>query len=169
MNNIVSSPSKVTIVFDHRVPAESPKTASNQKKVREFTKKFQTALRKRIDQIQSKYKRQVSRLVKVLPAELAICIYRVVQESLSNIARHARASQVEVELICDDDLVYLSVRDNGMGFDAAALAHTGTHLGLLSMKERVRLAKGRLDIDSTPGQGTHVRVEIPHDMETSHV
>lgn len=106
---------------------------------------------------------------KVLPAELAICIYRVVQESLSNIARHARASQVEVELICDDDLVYLSVRDNGMGFDAAALAHTGTHLGLLSMKERVRLAKGRLDIDSTPGQGTHVRVEIPHDMETSHV
>lgn len=106
--------------------------------------------------------------ITVLPAELAICIYRVVQENLSNIARHARASHVEVELICDDDLVYLSVRDNGRGFDAASLAQSGTHLGLLSMKERVRLAKGRLDIDSTPGQGTHVRVEIPRNTEAPH-
>lgn len=105
----------------------------------------------------------------VLPAELAICIYRVVQESLSNVVHHAQASQVEVELICDDDLVYLSVRDNGVGFDAAALGHTGTHLGLLSMKERVRLAKGRLDIDSSRGKGTHIRVEIPRNMEASHV
>lgn len=103
----------------------------------------------------------------VLPTELSICIYRVVQESLSNIARHAQASHVDVELICDDDLVYLSVRDNGVGFNAASLAHAGTHLGLLSMKERVRLAKGRLDIDSTLGQGTHIRVEIPRNMEAS--
>ncbi|HSA62289.1 MAG TPA: sensor histidine kinase, partial [Nitrospiraceae bacterium] len=56
--------------------------------------------------------------VGALPAELAICIYRVVQESLSNIGRHARATQVEVELICEDDLITLSVRDNGVGFDA---------------------------------------------------
>jgi len=104
----------------------------------------------------------------VLPAELAICIYRVVQESLSNIAHHAQASHVEVELICDDDLVYLSVRDNGVGFDAASLTHAGTHLGLLSMKERVRLAKGRLDIDSTLGTGTHIRVEIPRNTEATH-
>lgn len=104
----------------------------------------------------------------VLPAELATCIYRVVQESLSNIAHHAQASHVEVELICDDDLVYLSVRDNGVGFDAASFTHAETHLGLLSMKERVRLAKGRLDIVSTLGTGTHIRVEIPRNMEAAH-
>lgn len=96
-----------------------------------------------------------------LPAEIAICLYRIVQESLSNIARHAHASQVEVELICEDDLVSLSVHDNGKGFDLAQLSQTGAHLGLLSMKERVRLTKGRFGIDSTPSQGTHIHVEIP--------
>ncbi|MCS6292766.1 MAG: sensor histidine kinase [Nitrospira sp.] len=96
-----------------------------------------------------------------LPAEMAICLYRIVQESLSNIVRHAHASQVEVELICEDDIVSLSVHDNGKGFDRAQLSQTGAHLGLLSMKERVRLAKGRFGIDSTPSQGTHVHVEIP--------
>ena len=56
--------------------------------------------------------------VTALPAEPTICIYRVVQESLSNIARHAQASHVEVEVICEDDVVSLSVRDNGVGFDS---------------------------------------------------
>ncbi|HEY5627432.1 MAG TPA: sensor histidine kinase, partial [Nitrospira sp.] len=79
-----------------------------------------------------------------LPAELSTCLYRVVQEGLSNVSRHARASRVEVELICEDEHVSLSIRDNGQGFDAATLQKTGGHLGLLSMHERVRLAKGRL-------------------------
>lgn len=99
--------------------------------------------------------------VTVLPGEVAICIYRVVQESLSNVSRHARASQVEVELICEDDLLSLSVRDNGVGFRSAQPANMTGHLGLLSMKERVRLAKGTLEVDSTPLHGTCVRVEIP--------
>lgn len=96
-----------------------------------------------------------------IPAEPAICLYRIVQESLSNIARHAHASQVEIELICEDDLVSLSVHDNGRGFDPAQLSQTGAHLGLLSMRERVRLAKGRFEIDSALSQGTHIHVEIP--------
>ena len=96
-----------------------------------------------------------------LPAEQAISLYRIVQESLSNITRHARASQVEIELICEDDLVSLSVHDNGRGFDPAQLSQTGAHLGLLSMRERVRLAKGLFEIDSAPSQGTHIHVEIP--------
>lgn len=99
--------------------------------------------------------------VAALPAEIAICIYRVVQESLSNVSRHARASHTEVELMCDDDQVGLSIRDNGVGFDAAALSKPGGHLGLLSMKERVRLVRGRLEVDSAPSRGTHVRVDIP--------
>ncbi len=96
-----------------------------------------------------------------LPAEPAICLYRIVQESLSNIARHAHASHVEIELICEDDLISLSVHDNGTGFDQTHLSQTGAHLGLLSMKERVRLAKGRFEIHSTPAKGTHVHVELP--------
>ena len=99
--------------------------------------------------------------VTALPAELAICIYRVVQESLSNISRHARAEHVEVELICEEDLVSLSVRDNGVGFDVGALAKAGSQLGLLSMKERVRLVKGYLDVDSAPSRGAHIRVAVP--------
>jgi signal transduction histidine kinase len=98
--------------------------------------------------------------VTVLPAEIGICIYRIVQESLSNVARHADASHVEVELICDDDVVSLSVRDDGKEFDGVPSADTG-HLGLLSMKERVRLAKGEFQVASRPGQGTHIRVDVP--------
>jgi signal transduction histidine kinase len=96
-----------------------------------------------------------------LPAEVTICLYRVVQESLSNITRHAQAAQSEVELICEDEVVSLSVRDNGVGFDAGHLAQVGGHLGLLSMKERVRQARGTLEVESAPTHGTQIRVEIP--------
>lgn len=96
-----------------------------------------------------------------IPAEAAICVYRVLQEALSNIARHAGAPQAEVELICEEDVVSLSVRDHGKGFDSST--HAGGHLGLLSMKERVRLAKGEFHILSTPGKGTHIRLDVPVD------
>jgi signal transduction histidine kinase len=99
--------------------------------------------------------------VAALPDEVTICIYRVVQESLSNVARHARASQVEVEVMCDEEMIDLSIRDNGVGFDLEQSSKPGGHLGLLSMKERVRLAQGTLEVESTPGQGTHIRVHIP--------
>ena len=99
--------------------------------------------------------------VTALLAEPSICIYRVVQESLSNIARHAQASQVEIELICEEDVVSLSVRDNGVGFDIGQRFQVGGHLGLLSMKERVRLARGKLEVESAPMRGTHIRVDIP--------
>ena len=96
-----------------------------------------------------------------LPAEVTICIFRVVQESLSNIARHAQASCVEVELICEDETVDLSIFDNGVGFDVKQSTMPNGHLGLLSMKERVRLAKGTLELTSTPRRGTRIRMIIP--------
>jgi signal transduction histidine kinase len=99
--------------------------------------------------------------VGALPSDLTICVYRVLQESLSNISRHAEASHVEVELICEEDLVALTVRDDGIGFEPDALSKSGGRLGLLSMKERVRLAKGQMDIESTLSRGTQIRVEIP--------
>jgi signal transduction histidine kinase len=98
---------------------------------------------------------------KALAAELSTCLYRVVQESLNNVSRHAQASRVEVELICDEDLLSLSIRDNGRGFDAVRPTNAAGHLGLLSMHERVRLAKGHLEVESAPGKGTHIHVTIP--------
>lgn len=83
------------------------------------------------------------------------------QESLSNVARHARVSQVEVELTCEAEVIILSVRDNRVGFDAEQSGQAGGHLGLLSMKERVRLAKGTLDVEPVPSHGINIRVVIP--------
>jgi signal transduction histidine kinase len=68
---------------------------------------------------------------------------------------------VEVELICENDGVSLSIRDNGLGFDVSHGDQISGHLGLLSMKERVRMAKGTLGIESTPLRGTEIRAEIP--------
>jgi signal transduction histidine kinase len=99
--------------------------------------------------------------VAAVPAEVAICIYRVVQESLSNISRHARASHVEVEVICENEEVDLSIYDDGVGFDVEESSTPCAHLGLISMKERARLAKGTLQVTSTPGHGTQIRVDIP--------
>lgn len=96
-----------------------------------------------------------------VPPDLATCIYRVVQESLNNVARHAKATEVEVELICEEELISLSIRDNGVGFDLGHIAQSCPRLGLLSMKERVRLVDGTLDVVTAPGQGTHLEVQVP--------
>ena len=87
--------------------------------------------------------------------ETALCLFRVAQESLRNVARHAGASAVEVSLRKVDGGIEMAVRDNGAGFDSAQ--DRGRHsLGLASMKERVHLLGGELDIDSAPGRGTTV-------------
>ncbi len=96
-----------------------------------------------------------------LPDEVTICIFRVVQESLSNIARHAQASHAEVELNCEEEEIALSICDDGVGFDIKQSGASVGHLGLLSIKERVRLAKGTLELTSTPGHGTRIRGKIP--------
>ncbi|MDN5940865.1 MAG: sensor histidine kinase [Nitrospira sp.] len=123
------------------------------------------AVRRLVNEFSSRTGIQCSYVYKdpvgILPPDVTTCIYRVVQECLSNISRHAKASQVEIELICEFDEVSLSVRDNGVGFEASHGDQTSGHLGLLSMKERVRMAKGTLEIESTPLQGTQIRADIP--------
>ncbi len=99
--------------------------------------------------------------VSPVPTDLATCVYRIAQESLNNVARHARASEVEVELICDEGRVTLSIRDNGVGFDPLQVSQMRGRLGVLSMKERVRLVRGTLDVTTAPGRGTHIEVDVP--------
>jgi signal transduction histidine kinase len=95
-----------------------------------------------------------------LPKEAALCVYRVAQEALRNLAKHAAVSEAWVSLTASGPELVLCVRDQGVGFDpAAARAEPG--LGLSSMEERVRLVGAELAITSAPGQGTEVVVRVP--------
>jgi signal transduction histidine kinase len=87
------------------------------------------------------------------------CIYRIVQEALTNCARHAKASSVLVSVRAEHDGIIVVVQDDGMGFNAQTSARGG--LGLLGIQERVRELDGKMRISSEPGNGTTIRVEIP--------
>ncbi len=93
-------------------------------------------------------------------AETSLCLFRVAQECVSNVLRHAQASALTVILVPVRQGLQLSVSDNGRGF---ALADNPTHasLGLASMRERIRLLRGELDIRSMPGAGTTVTAWVP--------
>lgn len=90
--------------------------------------------------------------------ESRIAIFRVVQEALSNIARHAKATEVVVDVTREHDKVRFSVNDNGVGFQADRQA---TSLGLTGVRERARLIGAFLHIESAPGAGTSLRLEVP--------
>jgi signal transduction histidine kinase len=92
--------------------------------------------------------------------DLATAIFRVLQESLTNVVRHAGASHVDVTLSATDNDVQLRVRDNGKGIDAAAVGGVHT-LGLLGMRERARILGGELIVDSVPGGGTTITLIVP--------
>lgn len=85
---------------------------------------------------------------------------RITGECLTNITRHAQATNVWLELRQTDQLLTIDVRDDGVGFDVEKAARTG-HYGLLGMRERTRLVNGRFEIDSQVGQGTHLTVTLP--------
>jgi signal transduction histidine kinase len=88
-------------------------------------------------------------------------VFRIAQEALHNALRHARAERIAVRLEENGDGLGLSVSDDGAGFDPAAPALRARRLGLTSMEERARGLGGRLEIESAPGAGTSVRLEVP--------
>ena len=90
----------------------------------------------------------------------ALCLYRVVQEALRNIAKHADARRVDVTVRRVADEVQITVADDGKGFDLAKAREQGGGLGLRSIEERVRLVGGRLAIDTAPQQGTTLTVWV---------
>ncbi len=100
------------------------------------------------------------RMPEALSNETALCLYRIVQESLQNVVKHARAHQAAVELIGDADSVRLRVSDDGKGFDANSSNGTG-NLGLVSMRERLRLVDGQIAIESGAA-GTRIEVVVPN-------
>jgi len=92
--------------------------------------------------------------------EVASCLYRVAQESLRNIAKHACAKHVSVDLTLQKGTVVLTIADDGVGFDQEAVKGRGG-LGLIGMEERARLVNGILSIATRPGHGTRIALEIP--------
>jgi signal transduction histidine kinase len=91
-----------------------------------------------------------------LPPDVQIALYRIVQEALNNIAKHASASQVSVELCCRPQRAVVSVSDDGAGFDPAEILPDRFGLGV--MRERAQGIGANLNIDSQPGQGTRILV-----------
>jgi signal transduction histidine kinase len=98
-----------------------------------------------------------------LAAEVEVAVLRAAQEALANVRRHARARQVVVTLSYMDDVVLLDVCDDGVGFDPAAQQVDATRagLGLVGMRERVEVLQGSLTMESSPGQGCTLRLELP--------
>jgi signal transduction histidine kinase len=94
------------------------------------------------------------------PADIALCLFRVAQEALRNVVRHANATVVRISVRKLEGGFQLIVADNGAGFDIG-MSREGPSLGLASMKERVQLLGGSLEIDTAPGQGTAVLAWVP--------
>lgn len=93
------------------------------------------------------------------PYEIKEAVYRIAQEALNNIIKHARAKRVDLRMDCAPDTIVLEVRDDGVGF-ASEDAFPG-HLGLRSMRERAARRGGTLEVESAPGQGTQIRARMP--------
>lgn len=97
-----------------------------------------------------------------LPHEMEIVLYRIVQETLTNVARHSRAEHAWVQLEREDSTVRVSIEDDGQGFDVEETLQSQEHsLGLLGMRERVELIGGSFHLESARGSGTHLCIEAP--------
>ena len=96
-----------------------------------------------------------------VPTDVETTLYRIVQEALTNIVKHADAKRVSIVLVRRDGWVTAVVEDDGRGFDLAAV--TTDNLGLDGMRERVELHDGTLTVETAPGSGTTLRVEVPCD------
>jgi len=100
-----------------------------------------------------------------LTSEVEMLLYRVIQEALNNVRKHAGATATRLNIYFEDKQVRVNISDNGKGFDLKKtmdnLAQTGK-LGLIGMQERARLLQGTLDFDSAPGKGTRIIITLPY-------
>jgi signal transduction histidine kinase len=95
-----------------------------------------------------------------IPPEVAVCLFRIAQEALRNVARHSRARAVRLAVTARNGTVRMTVSDDGVGFVPASGRMRS--LGHASMKERAQLVGGTVDVESSPGRGTTVQVSVPH-------
>ncbi len=126
---------------------------------------LETALQRLLDEFSTRTHIKVLFVHQSLPVALskdvATALYRVVQECLSNVTRHAKASRIEVELTGDERFIELMIRDDGVGFDMEAMTTSQRGLGLLNAQERLLVFHGLCEVYSEPGKGTRVHARIP--------
>jgi len=98
-----------------------------------------------------------------LPSGIEVTLYRIAQEALTNVIRHAQASTVQVALSQENQVILLNIKDDGCGFDPrlATAVSEQRHLGLISMRERAAIAGGSLTLDTEPGAGTSLLIRLP--------
>jgi PAS domain S-box-containing protein len=109
--------------------------------------------------------------VRRLPSSLEVAIFRVIQESLNNTERHAHATKAIIELSFKKDSIRVSIKDNGIGFNVQEVVNSKDKyrgLGLLGIRERVDLMNGSLVINSSPGNGTEIVINVPVNREQAH-
>jgi signal transduction histidine kinase len=104
---------------------------------------------------------QVLGLKKRMNPEIELVLYRIFQECLTNIYKHAKAKRVEIILTYSHPRVIFTIRDNGIGYKKARKGKSARGIGIPSMKERVASFGGSVDISSAPGKGTTIRAELP--------
>jgi PAS domain S-box-containing protein len=123
------------------------------------------ALRQHLNMVRERYKLKIDFKVEEtqerLPANVETELYRIVQEALTNVVRHAHASEVQVTLTTLDHKLTITIEDNGEGFDPEKVPHAG-HLGLFGMSERAEMIGGQLVINSKPGSGTTLMVQVDY-------
>jgi signal transduction histidine kinase len=126
---------------------------------------LEAALRQHIQSISSTQNLDIQ-LEKVglperLPAEIETALYRIVQEALTNAVRHARATRVDILLEYLNNRLVVVIEDDGVGFDPDEVQR-GSRLGVFGMQERAEMLGGKLWIESFPGKGTTIQVEVPY-------
>ena len=130
---------------------------------------LKAALRELCAQVSRQHGMEVNLQAGTIPGEVseerALCLYRVAQEALNNAVKHSGSARVEVELNAVASVLQLKVKDHGMGFD---VNHHAAGVGLASMRERIRMAAGKLQIISKPGQGTEIVTEVAMEQVAKH-
>jgi two-component system sensor histidine kinase DegS len=104
-----------------------------------------------------------------MPSAMEAAIYRLVQEAFTNALKHASASHVLLEINYQPQQISIVIQDNGVGFHSELIeqdASHNAHFGLVGMRERIELIEGRMDIDSNPGRGTKIMIDIPTTAES---
>jgi signal transduction histidine kinase len=113
---------------------------------------------------------KIASAIEESPESIRTTFYRIIQESLMNVAKHAKASKVEISIRRLADVTSLRITDDGCGFDAekTIYTHQSNRLGLLGMRERAEMVGGELSVDSAPGKPTTIRVTIKSEPKANH-
>lgn len=99
---------------------------------------------------------------KAINPERQLIAFRLIQEVLNNVIKHAKATKLQVRFNYEDDVLGVSVVDNGIGFDPVAVQKTGNGLGMTSLAKRAEMINGELSIQTSPGEGTSILLKIPY-------